>query len=150
MDDPFAGLEPMDPPLGIEDIKYHFRHAEDVPPPEGARPAPSEVSEPGEIEVTEDGVARAFTDKYGGALRFDHDAGRWYHWQEDRWQADTTARAFEYCRRLARIASEGAKRSLLATARKASFAGGVERLARADPAHAVTQEVWDRDPWLLG
>ncbi|ULB09571.1 phage/plasmid primase, P4 family [Cereibacter azotoformans] len=149
MDDPFADLEPVASLTGPDGVRFCFDHSEDVPPPRPHPPAP-EPAIPPEIEVTEDGVARAFTETYGGTLRFDHDAGRWYHWEGDRWQADTTARAFEYCRRLARIASEGAKRSLLATARKASFAGGVERLARADPAHAVTQEIWDRDPWLLG
>ncbi|MCH2077774.1 MAG: phage/plasmid primase, P4 family [Rhodobacteraceae bacterium] len=34
--------------------------------------------------------------------------------------------------------------------RKASFASGVEKLARADREHAVTQSVWDRSMWHLG
>jgi phage/plasmid primase, P4 family, C-terminal domain len=149
VDDPFASLEPLAvAPSGPEGVRAQFDQMEDIPPPRPRQPPPAQ-EDPVEIEVTEDGVARAFTEKYGGTLRFDHDAGRWYHWQEDHWQADTTSRAFEYCRRLARLASEGAKHSLLSTARKASFAGGVERLARADPAHAVTQEAWDRDPWLV-
>ena len=33
---------------------------------------------------------------------------------------------------------------------KTSFAGGVERYARCDPTFAVTSDVWDQDPYLLG
>jgi len=33
---------------------------------------------------------------------------------------------------------------------KAAFAGGVERLVQSDRAFAVTSELWDTDPWLLG
>jgi putative DNA primase/helicase len=36
------------------------------------------------------------------------------------------------------------------TTSKISFAGGVERFARSDPVFAVTIDVWDTDPWLLG
>ena len=32
---------------------------------------------------------------------------------------------------------------------KGSTFAAIERIARTDPAFAVTQEVWDRDPWLL-
>jgi P4 family phage/plasmid primase-like protien len=42
------------------------------------------------------------------------------------------------------------KASLRATLGRASFAAGVERLASTDRAFAVTPELWDRDPWLLG
>jgi putative DNA primase/helicase len=33
---------------------------------------------------------------------------------------------------------------------KASVAAGAESFCRADPQHAVTSEIWDADPWLLG
>jgi putative DNA primase/helicase len=33
---------------------------------------------------------------------------------------------------------------------KVAFASAVERATRADPKIAVSQEVWDCDPWLLG
>ena len=46
--------------------------------------------------------------------------------------------------------AESQDRKTEITARKAAFAGAVERFARADPAFAVTAEIWDRDPWLLG
>ena len=104
----------------------------------------------GAPEVTEDGIARLFTTRYGRQLRYDHDADTWFKWTGDRWQRETTGLAYSFCRELAREASNGARGKLLSTARRASFAAGVERMARTDRAHAVTQAIWDRDPMLLG
>ncbi len=103
-----------------------------------------------DVDLTEDGVALSFTARFGGRLRFDHDAGRWFEWRGDRWAADNTHLAYSYCREAARELSENADNKGKATARKAAFAGGVERMARADRAHAVTHEAWDQDPLLLG
>ena len=100
--------------------------------------------------ITEDRIALAFTAQHGDTMRFDHDAGRWYEWQSDHWKPDPTSRAFSYCRDLARRASDHAHVNDLKQVRKAAFSGGVEKMARTDPAHAVTQDAWDGDPWLLG
>lgn len=105
---------------------------------------------PQEIEVTEDGVARAFTERYGEKLRFDHDLGKWFEFDGIHWRQDGVGRAADYCRLLAREASRSLKVKEQAMVRKSGFAGGVERFARNDPAHAVRQDVWDTDPWLLG
>jgi putative DNA primase/helicase len=78
-------------------------------------------------------------------LRFDHSAGRWYEWAETRWQRNETKLAFHFARELSREASEGKKAFC-----RARVASGVEAFARADPSLAVTADVWDRDPWLLG
>ena len=92
-------------------------------------------------EPSEDDVALAFTDRYRDTLRFDHSVGKWFEWDRTRWRPDNTHRAFTYGREMAR--QHGA-------AGKANFANGVERFARADRAHAVTADLWDSDPWLLG
>ncbi len=92
-------------------------------------------------EPSEDDVALAFTQMHGETLRFDHDMGAWYEWNGIRWQKDGCHRAFTYARSMARK---------IGGAGKASFAGGVEKFARADPIHAVTSEIWDSDPMLLG
>ncbi len=100
--------------------------------------------------VTEDGVAQAFTDIFRDSLRFDHDRGRWFGWdgEEGRWRMDDTQRAFNWCRVITRdLTSDFEKPEKY---QKRSFAGGVEAFCRADPAHAVTQGIWDRDPFLLG
>ena len=102
------------------------------------------------VEVTEDSVAREFSEAYALSMRYDHDAGYWFEFRGDHWEKDRTQRAYSYCRELARQASDGKGPRERASAGKASFAGGVERLARADPLHAVTADIWDSDPWLLG
>lgn len=108
------------------------------------------VEMPDDIEPTEDGVARAFTELHGQYLKFDHDIGAWYEWQGDHWQAEGTGRAYNYCRELARSASIHLKSDAKGKMRRANFASGVERMARCDPTHAVGASEWDADPWLLG
>lgn len=106
--------------------------------------------DPKDVDLTEDGVARYFTSVFKGKLRFDHDAGRWYEWTGDRWKSDSTHLAYSHCRKFARDVSAKLQPKDKATMRKASFAAGVERMARSDREHAVTQEAWDSDPMLLG
>lgn len=116
----------------------------------GSSCAPDTAGPGGPIEITEDGVARAFTRKHADSLLYDHDAGRWYEWQGDHWQPETTGRAYNYCRELARDASESLTKSEREKPRRASFASGVERMAQRDPVHAARQSDWDSDPWVLG
>lgn len=104
----------------------------------------------GSHSITEDGMAQVFTDCFRDELRFDHDRGRWFGWEAKggRWRMDEVQRAFHWCRVITRdLTSDFEKAEKF---QKRSFAGGVEAFCRADPAHAVTQEVWDRDPFLLG
>lgn len=134
-------------------------HAED---PGNGPPEPGQVSPPAEppikngepplppsggasAEVSEDAIALAFTETFRHTLRFDHDVGRWFRWNGEYWKRDGTDLAMDYTRTFARQLSE-AKRALC----KASVASGAERFARADRAHAVTNEIWDSDPFLLG
>lgn len=133
-------------PLGLKAVRAIVQSPDDVSLPESLRPAPAPLP----IEVTEDGVARAFSAKYAETMRYDHDLGAWFCWTGTHWRQDRTSAALDFCRELAREASQNMSGKALATARKAGFAGGVERLARADRRHAVTQETWDTDPWLLG
>ena len=100
------------------------------------------------IEPTEHGVATAFTALHADCFRYDYDVGRWFEWTGDHWRQDASGRAFHACCKLAHIASAGPKPS--ASARRASFAAGAERIARAHPAHIIGQSAWDRDPLLLG
>lgn len=106
---------------------------------------PQEPSAAALAEVSEDAIALAFTETFRDTLRFDHDVGRWFRWNGAYWKRDATDLAIDYARQFARDLSE-AKRALC----KASVASGAERFARADRAHAVTNEIWDADPFLLG
>jgi putative DNA primase/helicase len=58
--------------------------------------------------------------------------------------------AFLWARELARRMSMSEPDKVRYVTSKTSFAGGVERFARSDLAFAVTAEVWDADPFLLG
>lgn len=106
----------------------------------------------GHVELTEDGVALAFTREHGSSARYDHNLGRWFWWNEKAgiWLQDIKRAAVDHCRRLAREASEGEKPRVLVSVRRKSFVSGIEAFAQADPVHAVTQETWDSDPMLLG
>jgi putative DNA primase/helicase len=103
-----------------------------------------------EPTITQDGIARIFASRHADELRFDHSAGTWHKWTGTHWQRDETDMAFEYARRLAREVSEGSDGKALQSMRRTGFASGVERFARSDPAIAVTAEVWDGVPFLLG
>ncbi|MBO1323593.1 hypothetical protein K2X14_00290 [Acetobacter sp. TBRC 12305] len=99
--------------------------------------------------LTEHGMAAAFTERYRDALRYDHKVGRWFLWTGTHWEEDSKSRAFSYARELVAEANRNSEFKEQAITGKASFCGGVERFARADPAHAVMPEDWDRDPYLL-
>ncbi|WP_216671041.1 phage/plasmid primase, P4 family [Mangrovicoccus sp. HB161399] len=111
---------------------------------------PSVPNQSGRFELTEDGVALAFTERYRNTMRYDHNTGKWHTWTGDKWADDGTGKAFSLCREVARDLSEDAKDGERATVRKRAFAAGVEKFAQCDPAHAVTTDVWDQDPYILG
>ncbi|MFC3696713.1 phage/plasmid primase, P4 family [Sphingobium xenophagum] len=96
-------------------------------------------------DVSEDQIAVAFTESHGDRLKFDHHAGKWFEWTGTRWQRNETKVAFHYARKLA-VKISGGDPSFS----RSSVANGAEAFARADPMHAVTADVWDRDPYLIG
>jgi putative DNA primase/helicase len=113
----------------------------------------SVIAEAVEIDngtITQDGVARVFARRYGDKLRFCHDTGLWYEWTGTHWAKDRVAKAFQFVRELGREYTEQSRGGEVKEVRKVSFAGGVERFARSDPAFRVTTENWDSDPLLLG
>ena len=71
------------------------------------------------------------------------------HWRDSRWMRDTRNAVFNTVRTFAR-AVRAKLPDAPATLAKIAFASAVERAARADPKLAVSHEIWDRDPWLLG
>ncbi len=94
------------------------------------------------VEWTEDTLARVFTRTYGDRLLFDHTAGSWYLWRGIRWEREQTHLAYDLIRR---IATQTRDKRLL----RASVLSGAERMAQADRVHARTNDIWDRDPFLL-
>ncbi|HEV7254764.1 MAG TPA: phage/plasmid primase, P4 family [Mesorhizobium sp.] len=95
---------------------------------------------------TEDAVALAFAKAHGDDLRFCHHAGKWHVWTGARWQKEDTRLAFDWARTVCRKTNAAGEAALA----KASTAAAVERFAQADRAFAVTSEIWNSDPFLLG
>lgn len=101
------------------------------------------------VLLTEHGVAEAFTAQFRDTLRYCNSAGSWFLWSGTHWEKDKRHRAFQYARELIAKSNRHSEFKSQAITGKASFAGGVERFARCDPAHSVVAEDWDRDPYLL-
>jgi putative DNA primase/helicase len=104
---------------------------------------------PDGVAPTEDAVALAFAETYAGWFVFDHTTNCWLIWRDSRWMRDTRNAVFNTVRTFAR-AVRAKLPDAPATLAKIAFASAVERAARADPKLAVSHEIWDRDPWLLG
>lgn len=104
------------------------------------------------VELTEHGVALAFTNRYGGTVRYDHHAGRPFRWSPrvGIYEANETGMLVDICRRIAARASEAEKPALRKQVRRKSFALGAAGFIQCDPVHAVTATIWDPDPLLLG
>ncbi|RJT36222.1 hypothetical protein D3227_21220 [Mesorhizobium waimense] len=100
--------------------------------------------------VTEDGAALTFAAYFSDRLRYDHDTATWYEWTGSHWRPNKTKIAFHWARELARELAASTAGKAAAAVRKTSFAAGVERFVQADPEIAVTSEIWDADPFLLG
>ena len=101
--------------------------------------------------ITEGSVSDAFTAAHRDQLRFDHTSGRWFLWDGTRWRREETKLAYQWAHaRAKQLAADTENNKAILAAGKASFAAGVERLAQSDRTFAITYEIWDRDPWLLG
>ena len=109
---------------------------------------PEPESSPGDFDLDEDGVIRAFTERHGDTLRFDHIAGAWFKFDGNTWRREETKLAHHYARELATgMAEDDPKAKAL---RKVNVWEAIERGARTVREFAVTSAVWNRDPWLLG
>ncbi|MGC8520128.1 MAG: phage/plasmid primase, P4 family [Steroidobacteraceae bacterium] len=112
-------------------------------------PAPRAAEHTGQladIEMSEDGIALAFAERNASRARYCHTSGAWYTWAQTHWRRDASMLAFSWARDLCREAN----RLGLVALKKTATAAAVERAARSDRRLAVTSEIWDRDPLLLG
>ena len=100
--------------------------------------------------VTEDSAAKHFVELHGDKIRYCHSQGKWFHWNGFYWGINDTSLAFHFARELARQLAENEDDRRRYKIEATSFAGGVERFAKADPNVAVTMKYWNSDPWLLG
>jgi len=111
--------------------------------PKKSRPRSNEL-------ITEDHAALEFARLYEGRLRYCHDTGSWFEWDGFLWRQNRTGIAFQWARALVRDLASREDDRIRYISSKTSFASGVERFAKSDPAFAVTNGFWDVDQMLLG
>ncbi|SFB02895.1 putative DNA primase/helicase [Collimonas sp. OK607] len=100
--------------------------------------------------TTEDGLATAFTLRYGEDWRYCAQWGKWLVWTGIRWNPDQLLYIQHLSRNICRAASLKADTPRLrARLASSSTISAVERIARSDPKHASMAEHWDADVWLL-
>ena len=102
------------------------------------------------FDLTEDGIAQAFTKRHETNLRYCHDTGAWFEWNGKRWAEDRTRRAFSWARLICREFAEDTTAGRKATLAKVATASAIEKFAQADQALVATAETWDANPFLLG
>jgi putative DNA primase/helicase len=108
---------------------------------------------PAVAETTEDGVVRAFGDRHGGQLRFDHARQKWFLWVPGAgfWQEDPVAHAFAWARDLAREVRNAPDAGPgLRSLGKIAAASAIERGARTDRRLWTDGKSWDPNLWLAG
>jgi putative DNA primase/helicase len=108
--------------------------------------------------ISDDELARRFTDRHGDEFRYVASLGRWYRWTGGRWQHDGTMEVFDAARASCRLdlgyalaqgGSGSYARNLRAKLGSAATVAAVVKLASADRRHATSIESLDADPWLL-
>lgn len=99
------------------------------------------------MHPSEQAVAKLFVRDFSGKLLHCKARNGWYEWDGYYWRPDEVERAYHYCATKARIVGQHnpGKTSLM----KASFASGVEKLAKADPAFAREASAFDQNRLLL-
>jgi putative DNA primase/helicase len=98
---------------------------------------------------TEDGLATAFTRRYGEDWRYCAQWGKWLVWTAVRWNPDQLLYIQHLSRNICRAGSQKADTPRLrARLASSSTISAVERIARSDPRHASMAEHWDADVWL--
>lgn len=122
-------------------------------------PNPTEQTEPLGTVLSEDLLAKGFTERHQSELRYSRDLGGWFRWDGKVFAEDKTAGAFELSRRLCRdvllnaltnpAMTEAAKRELRKRLGAANTFAAVLRIASSDPAHATAADAFDADPWIL-
>ena len=117
------------------------------PPPPFENTAAKPKPAPGDQDdYTEDALALAFSANFEHQLVHDHTNGKWFIWNGCRWVSDERAKTLDMCREFVRAIRRNGPIGM----GKIAYIGAVLRAAGADPRMAVSQEVWDTNPMLLG
>ena len=96
----------------------------------------------------EEGLATLFAIIHGDEARYCNKLGTWFVWDGQIWRPEDTLLALHSARVICRMAAVEHPRN--GDLGKVKTMAAVERIARADRIFAVTTEIWDCDPMLLG
>jgi putative DNA primase/helicase len=100
--------------------------------------------------ITDDRIAKFFTEAVGEDWRYVNHWGKWHYWNTRFWPEDETDLVIHTVRSVCREAARCTdKLTQLPRIESATTVRNVERLLRADPKHARSSERWDRDIWLF-
>jgi P4 family phage/plasmid primase-like protien len=108
--------------------------------------------------ISDDELARRFTDRNSDQFSYCATLGRWYEWRSTHWALDETKAVYDAARQsckldlgfaLAQNPKEAVARWLRAKLGSAATITAVVKMAAADRRHAVTHAALDADPWLL-
>ena len=94
---------------------------------------------------SEDNVALAFAQAYGGTYVFPHGKDKWCRWDGTRWQEDETKTMLDTIRALTRNYNPGGKAAFA----RSGFFSGVERILQTDRAFSRRLADFDRNNYLL-
>lgn len=100
-------------------------------------------------DPTEDGLARAFRDRYHERLRFNRTTGHWHLWDTHTWAPDGDHVAFTWARQVTRDFRASLDRDIRALG-KIAAAAAIERAARNDPRISIRLDQFDPDPLHAG
>ncbi|MEM3356877.1 MAG: phage/plasmid primase, P4 family, partial [Candidatus Bathyarchaeia archaeon] len=111
-----------------------------------SRYPPQPDSDDKSVPFTEDALAIEFSIRHKDDWRYVAGWGSWLHWDGMRWKKETTLKAFDLARKICRQSAKQCDKVKKAEKiLSAATVAAVERLARADRAHASTSEQWDSD-----
>lgn len=127
--------------IGFYDADFDHLDSGELLADEGSDPFPDALLQ----HPTQDNVALLFRRKLKDRLVYAHQVGAWFEWDGMRWRRETTSKAFDFARSIARKVNREGKTS----PSTAAFCNGVEAFARADRAFARTGEEFDKDSYLL-
>lgn len=127
-----------------------------IPP----RQAPEDAESPEAATISDHELARRFTERHGGELRYVAAWGRWYLWDGRRWAHDERRRVFDLSRKLCQDVlheqlaandslSPAQQRVLRQRLGHAATVWSIVKLASTDPQHAVSVSELDADLWVL-
>ncbi len=135
-------------------------------PPHSPNGRPHADSTTTRYSLDDKGNAQRFADRFGDVYRYDHTAKLWHQWDKIKWREDALNQAQEDAKQIAQdIFAEAlamphdteeqtkAQKAVFSWAKSSGMEYHITKLlklAQSIPRLAVTSEIWNADPVLLG